>query len=186
MSTTKKTVLILLDLISLTLLISVLLDYQAAFPLHWNLLPLAQWPWLGQYMPPYLFVVAAALAVLLLLFIIVVLCYPRAKTEILLDQEMGSLTLKKSAIEGFVKEIILENDYFKNPKIRVKCYSRKIKIKASGEVIPRVQVVEKTQNLEEEIRTGLKNFFGIEQKMKLQVDIQAIQPRKTSSQARVK
>lgn len=42
--------------------------------------------------------------------------YPRTYMDVQLTSNNGDLTLKKSAIEGFVGEKVKENDYLKNSK----------------------------------------------------------------------
>ncbi|MDD0464912.1 hypothetical protein PS005_23945, partial [Shigella sonnei] len=59
-------------------------------------------------------------------------------------------------------EKVKENDYLKNSKITVSLFKNKIKIDIKGEIIPRVEVAQKAQVLEQEIIEGLKSFFGLE------------------------
>ncbi|WKK96144.1 hypothetical protein LLUC11_03120 (plasmid) [Lactococcus lactis subsp. lactis] len=68
--------------------------------------------------------------------------------DVQLTSNNGDLTLKKSAIEGFVVgEKVKENDYLKNSKIAVSLFKNKIKIDIKGEIIPRVEVTQKAQVL---------------------------------------
>lgn len=63
--------------------------------------------------------------------------------DVQLTSNNGDLTLKKSAIEGFVGEKVKENDYLKNSKIAVSLFKNKIKIDVKGEIVPRVEVAQK-------------------------------------------
>lgn len=94
--------------------------------------------------------------------------------DVQLTSNNGDLTLKKSAIEGFVGEKVKENDYLKNSKIAVSLFKNKIKIDIKGEIIPRVEVAQKTQVLEQEIIEGLKKFFGLEHTVKLKVKVNTL------------
>ncbi|WP_270329710.1 alkaline shock response membrane anchor protein AmaP, partial [Lactococcus lactis] len=87
-----------------------------------------------------------------------------------LTSNNGDLTLKKSAIEGFVGEKVKENDYLKNSKIAVSLFKNKIKIDIKGEIIPRVEVAQKAQVLEQEIIEG----FGLEHTVKLKVKVNTL------------
>lgn len=78
--------------------------------------------------------------------------------DVQLTSNNGDLTLKKSAIEGFVGEKVKENDYLKNSKIAVSLFKNKIKIDIKGEIIPRVEVAQKDQVLERE--DGHLRVFG--------------------------
>ncbi|MDU0408694.1 hypothetical protein N42HA_01709 [Lactococcus lactis] len=97
----------------------------------------------------------------------------------------GDLTLKKSAIEGFVGEKVKENDYLKNSKITVSLFKNKIKIDIKGEIIPRVEVAQKAQVLEQEIIEGLKSFFGLEHTVKLKVKVNTLSKDDSPKRQRV-
>lgn len=51
---------------------------------------------------------------------------------------------------------MLDNGYIRNPKINVTLYQSTIKIDVQGEIIPRVEIVEKTKAIEQEIKESLK------------------------------
>ena len=78
--------------------------------------------------------------------------------------------------EPFVKsnEKVKENDYLKNSKIAVSLFKNKIKIDIKGEIVPRVEVAQKAQVLEQEIIEGLKSFFGLEHTVKLKVKVNTL------------
>ncbi|MBU5889769.1 alkaline shock response membrane anchor protein AmaP, partial [Vibrio cholerae O1] len=80
---------------------------------------------------------------------------------------------KRSAIEGLVREKVLENDFLKSPRINVTLYKKKISIDVKGEIIPRVEIAEKSRLLEQEIIDSLKLFFGVDQPVKIKVEVNA-------------
>ena len=85
-----------------------------------------------------------------------------------------NLTLKKSDIEVFVDEKVKESDCLKNSKIAVWLFNNKIKIDIKGGIIPRVEVAQKAQVLEQEIIEGLQKFFGLEHTVKLKVKVNTL------------
>ncbi|MBS4460893.1 alkaline shock response membrane anchor protein AmaP, partial [Lactococcus petauri] len=97
----------------------------------------------------------------------------------------GKLTLKRSAIEGLVREKVIENEYLKSPNIDVILHRNKIDIDVKGEIIPRVDIAEKAQLLEQEIVDSLKLFFGVEQPVKIKVEVNAINKEASSNRSRV-
>lgn len=141
--------------------------------------------WMSSFISQYFFVASTLLAIITILAILVVIFYPRTYTAILLKDDKGRLNINQSSIEGFVKEIILNDGYMKNPKIFVKVYKNKIRIQVKGEIIPRVQVVEKTEVLNQEVKDGLREFFGLNHKVNLQVDVTALSERDRQKSLRV-
>ncbi|MFG7388387.1 alkaline shock response membrane anchor protein AmaP [Lactococcus lactis] len=111
--------------------------------------------------------------------------YPKTYQEVLLDDKTGNLTLKVSAIEGLVREIVSNNGYIRNPKINVTLYQAKIKIDVKGEIIPRVEIVEKTKEIEQEIKESIQNFFGINYDLKLKIKVSSLAENKSSTSRRV-
>lgn len=127
---------------------------------------------------PYFFWVSVAFFIIILVAIIVVLFYPRKYTEIKLeDSKNGKLKLKKSAVEGFVKTVVKEEGFMKSPVVTAKMYKKKFKVDVSGVVLPRINVVEKTQGLERDIKTGLDEFFGITKKVDYTVNVKNVEEK---------
>ncbi len=54
-----------------------------------------------------------------------------------------------------------------------------------GEIIPRVDIAEKAQLLEQEIVDSLKLFFGVDQPVKIKVEVNAINKEASSNRSRV-
>ena len=174
MATGKKVILIILDLLLLTLVLPMTWDYYNFMEYDWITTTSSNIPFIGKYMTDYLFWGNIVLTVILIIALIVVLFYPRTYMDVQLTSNNGDLTLKKSAIEGFVGEKVKENDYLKNSKIAVSLFKNKIKIDIKGEIVPRVEVAQKAQVLEQEIIEGLKKFFGLEHTVKLKVKVNTL------------
>ena len=64
-------------------------------------------------MPHYLFWASIILTILLILALLIVLFYPRTYVDFVLSTHGGKLTLKRSAIEGLVREKIIEYEFLK-------------------------------------------------------------------------
>lgn len=185
MSSGKKLILVILDLLLLSLAVPAAWDYYNILEYGWGMNASSQLPYIGEYVSPYLFWGNTVLVALLILALLVIVAYPQTYIEITLPTKGGKLTLKRSAIEGFVREKVLENDYLKSPRIRVILHKNKIHIHVRGEIIPRVEIVEKTQLLQEEILDGLKQFFGVEQYTKVKVEVDAINKETSMKNSRV-
>lgn len=191
MSKFTKGVCSLLGLVLLSLLGSVIYHYQhvATLPAYLQRFRtdrhLAD-PW-RHYLANYFFWTAVALLLLVVIAILIVLVWPRTRTGFKLDDKSGKLYVKKSAIEGLVKTIVSANGYMKNPQVSTKLYKKKFKVLVKGDVIPRVQIFEKTKNLQEEIETSLKTFLGLHQKLTFDVMVKNTdQKTPTSASNRVK
>lgn len=92
----------------------------------------------------------------MLICLLILIFYPKTYQEVLLDDKTGNLTLKVSAIEGLVREII-----------------------------PRVEIVEKTKEIEQEIKESIQNFFGINYDLKLKIKVSSLAENKSSTSRRV-
>ncbi|WP_259766962.1 alkaline shock response membrane anchor protein AmaP [Lactococcus lactis] len=136
MATGKKIILIILDLLLLTLVLPMTWDYYNFMEYDWMTTTSSNIPFIGKYMTDYLFWGNIVLAVMLIIALIVILFYSRTYIDVRLTSNNGNLTLKKSAIEGFISEKVKENDYLKNSKIDVSLFKNKIKIYIKGEIIP--------------------------------------------------
>ena len=147
MSKGKKFIFILADLFFLTILIPILWDYFNQMNFRWELSPSSEIPYIGEKLPQYIFISASILGILLLFALLIVIFYPKTYMEILLDDKAGSLTLKRSAIEGLVRELVLDNGYIRNPKINVTLYQSTIKIDVQGELFPELRLLKKQKRL---------------------------------------
>ncbi|TCD45934.1 alkaline shock response membrane anchor protein AmaP [Streptococcus sp. X16XC17] len=140
----------------------------------------------GEPLSNYIFWGALIFAVIALLVVIAVIFYPRTYTEVeLADGKTGTLLLKKSAIEGYVKTIVRESGYMKSPSVKATLYRKKFKVKVAGKVVPRVAVLEKTSQLSLDIQNGLNEFFGVSKQVDFTVDVKHIEEKKKATSGRV-
>ena len=185
MSAGKKFILIVFDILLLSIVVPVAWDYYNVIECSNRMSTSSQLLYVGEYMPMYLFWGNALLAGFLILALIIIAFYPRTYINITLSNQGGKLTLKRSALEGLVREKVTENDYLKSPNIDVILHRNKIDIDVKGEIIPRIDITEKTQLLEQEIVDSLKLFFGVDQPVKIKVEVNAINKEASSNRSRV-
>lgn len=185
MSSGKKFILIVFDILLLSIVVPVAWDYYNIVAYNDTMSSSSQLLYVGEYMPMYLFWGNALLGVILILALIIIVFYPRTYIDIPLSNQEGKLTLKRSAIEGLVREKVIENDYLKSPNIDVILHRNKIDIDVKGEIVPRVDITEKAQLLEQEIVDSLKLFFGVNQPVKIKVEVNAINKEASSNRSRV-
>ena len=151
MSSGKKFILIVFDRLLLSLVVPSAWDYYNLVEYGDMTSASSQLVYIGEYVPVYLFWGNALLAVVLIIALVIIAFYPLTYIDIKLPTQGGKLTLKRSAIEGLVREKVLENDFLKSPRINVTLYKKKISIDVKGEIIPRVEIAEKSRLLEQEI-----------------------------------
>ncbi|MGT2686335.1 alkaline shock response membrane anchor protein AmaP [Streptococcus porcinus] len=122
----------------------------------------------------YFYWVAVALAALTIIGILVVIFYPRTYTEVRLSKNQGSLLLKKSAIESYVRTAIQNAGLMTKPNVTATLYKRKFKIDVTGRLDSRVAVSDQIRGIKEGIDTGFKEFFGIDKPVNLKVYVKDI------------
>ncbi|NHI67771.1 alkaline shock response membrane anchor protein AmaP [Lactococcus garvieae] len=181
MSKGKKFILILVDLFLITTILPLFLYTLGKFDIDQPIKDMSQVPYIGPYLPTYFLFATGILGILLLILLLVIIFYPKRYTGFVLGEGRGELLLKKSAIEGFVRETLKENGYIKDPKIDTLLGKNKIKLAIKGEIIPRVQISEKSLLIEEEIRKGLKEFLGVNHHLSLKIKVNAVTPKSKSS-----
>ncbi|MGT2932763.1 alkaline shock response membrane anchor protein AmaP [Streptococcus catagoni] len=122
----------------------------------------------------YFFWAAVILAILTLIAILVVIFYPRTYTEIQLSKKQGTLLLKKSAIEGYVRSAIQRAGLMTKPNVTAKLYKRKFKVYVNGKLNARSGITEQLNGIQEGIETGFKEFFGLDRPVNFQVYVKDI------------
>ncbi|MEG3313469.1 alkaline shock response membrane anchor protein AmaP [Streptococcus suis] len=125
--------------------------------------------------------------ILIILFLsLVFLLWPKRYTEIdLSDDDKGKLLLKKSALEGYVKSVVDANGAMTAPAVQVSIYKKRFKVKVAGQMRSRTAVVQQLSQLEQEIRDGLENFFGLSRPVQFSVAVKEVVDPKQSLVSRV-
>mgnify|MGYP000844400384 CR=1 FL=1 len=177
MSKSKKILSLIFCILILTILIPILLDYHKVSGLGLHLVNWKRISFLGYYLSRYLFWGSLVLSVLILLLMLVILFYPKRALEIQLEEKGGKLKLKNSAIEGFVRSVVNENSFIKNPKVRVNSRKNKCLVYVEGEILPSDNIIKRTQSIKDEIGNGLTQFFGMNHGVKLDVSVKDYKPK---------
>jgi len=177
MSKSKKILSLIFCILILTILIPILLDYHKVSGLGLHLVNWKRISFLGYYLSRYLFWGTLVLSILILLFMLVIIFYPKQHLEIKLEDAGGELKLKNSAIEGFVRSVVNENNFIKNPKVRVNSRKNKCLVYVEGEVLPSDNIIKRTQSIKDEIGNGLTQFFGMNHGVKLDVSVKDYKPK---------
>lgn len=177
MSKTKKIFLIIFCILILTIFLPVLIDYHQVSDLGIQLFSWRQNHFVEFYLSRYIFWGIVALSTLVLLSMLVVLFYPRRYLEIQLETKNDTLKLKNSAIEGFVRSLVSDHGLIKNPTVHVNLRKNKCFVHVEGKILPSDNIADRCQLIQNEITNGLKQFFGIERQVKLEVLVKDYQPK---------
>lgn len=122
----------------------------------------------------FFFWTAVTLAILTIIGILAVIFYPRTYTEIKLGKNNGSLLLKKSAIEAYVKTALKETGLMLNPNVSATLYKRKFDIDVAGRLDSRIGVNEQVSGIKESIEKGFNEFFGLDKPVNFKVRVKDI------------
>ena len=176
MSKSKKILLLIFCILILTIFLPILIDYHQVSDLDIHL-----FSWRELYaeflIARYVFWGTVVLSTLVLLSILVVMFYPKRYLEIQLETKNDTLKLKNSAIEGFVRSLVSDHGLIKNPTVHVNLRKNKCFVHVEGKILPSDNIADRCQLIQNEITNGLKQFFGIERQVKLEVLVKDYQPK---------
>ena len=150
MSKSKKILSLIFCILILTILIPILLDYHKVSGLELHLINWKRISFFGYYLSRYIFWGTLVLSILILLSMLVII-FIKQHLEIELENAGGELKLKSSAIEGFVRSVVNENNFIKNPKVRVNSRKNKCLVYVEGEILPSDNIIQRTQSIKDEI-----------------------------------
>lgn len=189
MSKLTKLISVVLGIMLLTLLLPLLVTSALDANVPPQLLALRdlsgiQFPF-RQLIATYTFWVALALIIVILIGILVIIIFPRLQTELPLSKKDGQLVLSRSAIDGLVKSVVQEHGLMKDFAVKTKLYKRRFKVKVTGDIIPKYDVVNRTNRLKSAIERTLSDFVGVEQPIDLTVVVKQVDKTGSSKQSRV-
>ena len=179
MSKSKKIVLLIFCILVLTIFLPILIDYQQVSDLGIQLTSWRQTA-IEYYLARYIFWGLLGLSIFVLLWMLVILFYPRQYLEIKLGSKNDKLKLKNSAIEGFVRCLLNEHRIIKEPKIQVHTRKKKCLVYVEGTAVLSDNIANKFEVVQNEIAQGLKEFFGIDREVKLEVSVKEYNPQKAT------
>lgn len=189
MSRTTKLLSLLVTVLVVPLLLVVLIDHVAAAVLPDAMIALkglAAWKVpVETVASTYLFWTALVLLVVWVIVFISILVWPRTRTELTLVDKDGQLLVSKSAVEGLVKSTLARHDYMKQAKVTTKLYKRQFKVFVKGDLSSTQDVVAKTARIKEAIEADLRDFVGLEQPLRLRVDVAQVEQPKAKRSRRV-
>ena len=159
-------------------MIPILLEYYKVSSLDIQLYDWKQNSNIDYYLSRYVFWGTLVLAILVLFLILIVIFYPKQHLEVKLSDADGKLSVKNSALEGFVSCLVTDHGLINNPTVHVNSRKNKCYINVKGELNTAEDVVNKGQLIQDEIAKGLKQFFGIDHAVKLKISVSDIKPRK--------
>ena len=146
-----------------------------------------QFSFLELYLSRYIFWGALVLSTLIILSILVIAFYPKQHLEVKLSDKGGKLSLTNSAIEGFVKNLVIEQGLINNPSVKINSRRNKCLISVKGESASSENIIQKSDQIRDGIKDGLVEFFGIDKAVKLKISVSDIQKKVTKkSTSRVK
>ena len=161
----------------MTILIPILLDYLKYSGLGLHLVDWNQNSFLEFYLSRYIFWGALVLSAVVWFLMLVTLFYPKQYLEIQLPDVDGNLKLKNSAIEGFVRCVVANHNFIKDPTIKVNCRKNKCLVHVEGQMLPSDNIIKRTQIIKDEIADGLKQFLGMNHRVKLYISVKEYKPK---------
>lgn len=156
-------------LIFATFLFALLVHYQFVYPLNVYFIKPEDYPFIGSYLPFYLYWGSLVGMVMIALAIIGIIFKPTEVTSIKLSEGRGKLEIKKSAIVGIVQAQLSQSNLLKDSKIKVKMYKRKIKVRIVGSTSDNTEVVSQTNQFIKSVDTYIKEFIGLDTTIKTEV-----------------
>ena len=186
MSKTKKIISIIVCLLALTVMVPIMIEYHNVSGLDLQLFDWKQFSFLEFYLSRYIFWGALVLSTLIILSILVIAFYPKQHLVVKLSDKGGKLSLTNSAIEGFVKNLVIEQGLINNPSVKINSRRNKCLINVKGESASS-EIIQKSDQIRDGIKNGLVEFFGIDKAVKLKISVSDIQKKVTKkSTSRVK
>ena len=200
MTKAKKIISIIVCLLALTVMVPIMIEYHNVSGLDPQFLDLQLFDWkqfsfLEFYLSRYIFWGALVLSTLIILSILVIAFYPKQHLEVKLSDKGGKLSLTNSAIEGFVKNLVIEQGLINNPSVKINRRRNKCLINVKGESASRMKCMhmimcfffQAEDGIRDGIKDGLVEFFGIDKAVKLKISVSDIQKKVTKkSTSRVK
>lgn len=165
-----KVLLVIISIILISTLLPVMLMNNSYFELPFGFASIRSFSEINYFLRQYLFWSATIFILLLLILIVVILFYPKAKETFVLKEDKGTLTLKKSAIEGYVSSKLNQREFVEKPRINVHATERKIKVNVNGKLKRTSSLIGKTDVLMKEIQQELQQMLGKEKAIDVNVN----------------
>ncbi|KRL05167.1 alkaline shock response membrane anchor protein AmaP [Liquorilactobacillus oeni] len=148
MSTTRKTVYLILLLVALLPLWAVIVLFQDTVSFPFYLDKVESYPLIGHYLPGFLFWVSVALGGLVILGILTVIFWPNLHDQLFLKKDSGVLKINKKALESFITQSALRSNFIHQPRVRIKLQRRRIRVTIDGSFSPVVVLPEESRQFQ--------------------------------------
>ncbi|GAA3014554.1 alkaline shock response membrane anchor protein AmaP [Tetragenococcus koreensis] len=182
----RKSLISILLLLLIFTLFFVFVENQDAVQLPIRFISMYNYPWIGMYVQELLFGLSILFLVLTVLFFVITIFYPKKKNILVLAQQQGTLKIQKKAVENFVLQIVDKEPFIENPSIKVKMYNKKVRIKIAGYMRKAPAILEKQNELVEEIQSQVASLLGTTENIKTDVSLENYRKPEEKNQERVK
>ena len=85
-----------------------------------------------------------------------------------------------SSIEGFVRSLVTDHGLIKDPTVSVNSRKNKCMVSVKGAIVPSENIIKRSQLIQEEIASGLTEFFGINHNVKLKISVSDFKPKEAA------
>jgi hypothetical protein len=171
----RKVFILIVILLLLPLLFANIVQNQYLVNLSFEIIKMENYPFIGSYIPFYLFWGSILVITLLIVLFFFILLYPRNKTEIRHSKSNGNLSIKKMAVEQFVLAALFQETWLKKPKVSVTMKKNRIKIFISGSCSnTESNLLDQTTKLSLRVKQELSTFLGITDSKQITVEIKQI------------
>jgi uncharacterized membrane protein len=178
----KKVFILITIILLLPLLFANIVQNQYLANLSFKFIKMENYPFIGSYLPFYLFWGSILIITLLIILFFFILLYPRNKTEIRHSKSNGSLSIKKTAVEQFVFAALFQEPWLKKPKVSITMKKNRIKIFISGSCSNNESnLLDQTTELSLRIKQELSTFLGINDSKQITVEIKQVSNKKASN-----
>ena len=170
MTKRKKILFSFIALIFGTFLFAVFVHYQSMYSLHIQFIKFEEYPFIGNYIPLYLYWGSIIGMLIILLIILGIFLRPVEITSVKLNDDKGILEIKKSAIVGIVQSQVAQSNLLNDSKVNVKMYKKKIKVRIIGNTSGNnLDIINQTNQLVKSIELYLQTFIGLDTSIKAEV-----------------
>jgi len=76
--------------------------------------------------------------------------------------------------------LVIDHQLMKEPTVHVNSRKNKCFVTVEGKILPSDNISNRCLVIQNEITHGLKQFFGIEREVKLEVKVKEVEPQKTT------
>ena len=178
----EKVFILFAIILLMPLLFANIVQNQYLVDLSFEFIKMESYPFIGTYLPFYLFWGSILVMILLIILFCFILLYPRNKTEIRHSKSKGNLSIKKIAIEQFVLAVLFQETWLKKPKVSVTMKKNRIKIFILGSCSStESNLLDQTTELSLRIKQELSTFLGINDSKQITVEIKQVSNKKASN-----